>query len=236
MKRLLILNSKGGCGKTTLATNLAGFYAASGMLTALIDYDPQGSSQRWLDLRDEQFPEIYGVFAAKSIQSGVTRSFAMRTPPETQRIIVDTPASMKRLEMMDMLGSASAVLVPVIPSGIDCHVTLDFLEQLNDLVRQMGLHIPIGIVANRVRLNTRSFKKLKASISHLEAPLIACLRESQSYVCAAETGHSIIDLSRPSFKKDNQQWSMLINWLETGEMLSSIPLGDADPLHAISPH
>jgi chromosome partitioning protein len=234
MKRLLILNSKGGCGKTTIATNLAGFYAASGTSTTLFDYDPQGSSQRWLTLRPEQLPGIHGVFAAKTTQSSVTRAFALRVPQDTQRIIVDTPASMKRLEMMEMLRSATAVVVPVLPSGIDCHVTLDFLKQLRDLVRQMGLDLPIGIVANRVRLNTRSFKKLKLTLEELDVPLVAYLRESQNYVNAAESGCAVVDLKQPAFKKDNQQWSILINWLETGQLLSTLPPTNTEAPHAIN--
>ncbi|MCG7878855.1 MAG: ParA family protein [Candidatus Thiodiazotropha endolucinida] len=234
MKRLLILNSKGGCGKTTIATNLAGFYAASGTSTALFDYDPQGSSKRWLELRPDQFPDISGVFAAKTTQGSITRSFALRVPPDTQRIIVDTPASMKRLEMMEMLRSATAVVVPVLPSGIDCHVTLDFLKQLSDLVRQMGLNIPIGIVANRVRINTRSFKKLKASLEELNVPLVAFLRESQNYVYAAESGYAVVDLKQPAFKKDNQQWSILINWLETGQLQPSIPPSNKETQHVVN--
>jgi chromosome partitioning protein len=234
MKRLLILNSKGGCGKTTIATNLAGFYAASGTSTTLIDYDPQGSSRRWLELRSDQLPGIHGVFAAKANQGSVTRSFALRVPQGTQRIIVDTPASMKRLEMMDMLRSATAVVVPVLPSGIDCHVTLDFLKQLSDLVRQMGLDLPIGIVANRVRLNSRAFKKLRETLEDLDVPLVAFLRETQNYVYAAESGCAIVDLKQPAFKKDDQQWSILINWLETGQLLSSIPPSYSETLHAIN--
>ena len=158
MKRLLILNSKGGCGKTTIATNLAGFYAASGTSTTLIDYDPQGSSKRWLELRSERLPDIHSVFAAKTNQGSVTRSFALRVPQGTQRTIVDTPASMKRLEMMEMLRSATAIVVPVLPSGIDCHVTLYFLKQLSDLVRQMGLDIPIGTVKSRLNDARRRLK------------------------------------------------------------------------------
>ncbi|PVV05842.1 MAG: hypothetical protein B6D77_17720 [gamma proteobacterium symbiont of Ctena orbiculata] len=234
MKRLLILNSKGGCGKTTIATNLAGFYAASGTSTTLFDYDPQGSSQRWLELRSEQFPDIHGVFAAKTTQGSVTRAFALRIPQDTQRIIVDTPASMKRLEMMEMLRSATAVVVPVLPSGIDCHVTLDFLKQLSDLVRQMGLDLPIGIVANRVRINTRAFKKLKQTLEDIDVPMVAYLRESQNYVYAAESGCAVVDLKQPSFKKDNQQWSILINWLETGQLLSSLPPSNNEAHHAIN--
>lgn len=234
MKRLLILNSKGGCGKTTIATNLAGFYAASGTSTTLFDYDPQGSSQRWLELRGDHFPNIHGVFAAKTAHSGVTRSFALRVPADTQRIIVDTPASMKRLEMMEMLRTATAVVVPVLPSGIDYHVMLDFLKQLSDLCRQMGLDLPIGIVANRVRLNTQSFKKLKESLEALDVPLVAFLRESQRYVYAAEAGCAVAEMKEPVYKKDNLQWSILINWLETGRISSSIPPVNKEILHPLS--
>lgn len=234
MKRLLILNSKGGCGKTTIATNLAGLYAASGTSTTLFDYDPQGSSQRWLDLRPDHFPNIHGVFAATTTQGAVTRSYALRVPSDTERIIVDTPASMKRLEMMEMLRQASAVVVPVLPSGIDCHVTLDFLKQLSDLCRQMGLNLPIGIVANRVRINTRSFKKLKESLEDLDVPMVAFLRESQNYVYAAEAGCAITEMKEPVFKKDNLQWSILINWLETGRIPSTIPPSNTELLHPLT--
>ena len=218
MKRLLILNSKGGCGKTTIATNLAGYYASSGTHTALIDQDPQGSSRRWLELRPERFSDIHGVFAGKPTQAGVTRAFAMRVPGDTQRIIIDTPASMKRLEMMDLLRSASAIIVPLLPSAIDRHVTLDFLNELTTLCRQMNLNVPMGIVANRVRLNTRSFKHLKEILQNVEIPLVAYLRDTQGYVHAAEEGCAIVELKDPAMKKEMMQWTALIYWLETGKI------------------
>ncbi|MCU7847908.1 MAG: ParA family protein [Candidatus Thiodiazotropha sp. (ex Lucinoma kastoroae)] len=233
MKRLLILNSKGGCGKTTIATNLAGHYASSGTSTALLDYDPQGSSQRWLELRPGKCSNIHGVFAGKPTQGGVTRSFALRVPGDTRRIVVDTPASMKRLEMMEMLRTASAVIVPVLPSAIDRHVTLDFLNELTTLCRQMAINLPIGIVANRVRINTRSFKMLKETLEDFNIPLVAFLRDSQNYVHAAETGYAIAELKQPTLKKDQQQWSMLINWLETGQLPSPIPPTSKQMQHSI---
>jgi chromosome partitioning protein len=223
MKRLLILNSKGGCGKTTIATNLAGYYASAGTSTALFDYDPQGSSQRWLDLRSEDLSNIHGVFAAKPTQGAVTKTFAQRVPGETERIVVDTPASMKRLEMMDMLRNASAVIVPVLPSAIDRHVTLDFLQELSTLCRQMGIKIPVGIVANRVRLNTKAFKQLKETLEQLDVPLVAFLRDTQNYVHAAENGCAIVELKTASMKKDLQQWLALIDWLESDQIPPKIP-------------
>ena len=218
MKRLLILNSKGGCGKTTIATNLAGYYASSGTPTALIDNDPQGSSQQWLKLRPQHLHAIHGVFAGKVTPGGVTRSFALRVPPETRRVIIDTPASMKRLEMMDLLRSASAVIVPLLPSAIDRHVTLDFLNELSTLCRQMGLQLPMGIVANRVRLNTRSFKQLRDMLEESEIPLVAYLRDAQSYVHAAEEGCSITELKPAIQKQELLQWTALVYWLESGRI------------------
>jgi chromosome partitioning protein len=226
MKRLLILNSKGGCGKTTIATNLAGYYASAGTPTALFDYDPQGSSQRWLEHRPEELSNIHGVFAAKPTQGAVTRSFAQRVPGETERIVVDTPASMKRLDMMGMLRNASAVIVPTLPSAIDRHVTMDFLQELTTLCRQMGIKIPVGIVANRVRLNTRAFKQLQEALEALEIPLVAFLRDTQNYVYAAESGCAIVELKTASMKKDRQQWLALINWLECGQLPPLIPLAN----------
>jgi chromosome partitioning protein len=218
MKRLLILNSKGGCGKTTIATNLAGYYASSGTETALIDQDPQGSSRRWLEIRPERLSNIHGVYAGKPTQAGVTRAFAMRVPGETQRIIIDTPASMKKMDMMELLRSASAIIVPLLPSAIDRHVTLDFLNELLTLCRQMNLDVPMGIVANRVRLNTRSFKNLKDILENIDIPLVAYLRDTQGYVRAAEEGCSLVELKESAMKQEKLQWSALIYWLETGKI------------------
>ncbi len=229
MKRLLILNSKGGCGKTTIATNLAGYYASSGTPTALVDNDPQGSSKQWLDLRSQKLSVIHGVFAGKPTPGGVTSSFQRRVPAETRRAIIDTPASMKKLEMQDLLRSASAVIVPLLPSAIDRHVTLEFLQELSTLCRQMSLKIPIGIVANRVRLNTRSFKQLREMLAESEIPLVAYLRDTQRYVHAAEEGCSVTELKPPVQKQELLQWTALVYWLESGRIPPHVDRIESEP-------
>jgi hypothetical protein len=96
LKKIVVINSKGGCGKTTLSTNLAGYYAAKGYPSALFDYDPQDSAARWLSQRSPSLPRIHGVAAAHPPAVGITRSFQMRLPPDTRRLVLDTPASLKR--------------------------------------------------------------------------------------------------------------------------------------------
>ena len=225
MKRIVIINNKGGCGKTTIATNLAGFYASSGTASTLLDYDPQGSSNRWLELRPESLTSIHGIFASSPVPSGMTRSFAHRIPPGSKRLVVDTPASIKRLEMSDLLRKATAVVVPVLPSAIDRHVTLDFLEQLTTLCRQSSFKVPIGIVANRVRSNTRAYRQLIQDLDKIALPLVGVFRDTQNYVQAAEEGRSIAELDTRSIKVDRRQWWSLIHWLETGHpnLQASVP-------------
>jgi chromosome partitioning protein len=217
MKRIVIINNKGGCGKTTIATNLAGFYAAAGTATTLLDYDPQGSSNRWLKLRPENLPAIHRIFACGPVPAGMTRSFAQRVPAETKRLIVDTPASIKRLEMSDLLRKATAVVVPVLPSAIDRHVSLDFIEQLTTLCRQSSFKVPIGIVANRVRSNTRAYRQLINDLDEIAIPLVGVFRDTQNYVRAAEEGMSIAELDSRSIQTDRRQWWSVIHWLETGQ-------------------
>ncbi|MDJ0808017.1 MAG: ParA family protein [Gammaproteobacteria bacterium] len=217
MKRIVIINNKGGCGKTTIATNLAGYYAASGTATTLLDYDPQASSKRWLELRPDNLSSIHGIFACGPIPSGMTRSFAQRIPPDSKRLIVDTPASIKRLEISGLLRKATAVVVPVLPSAIDRHVTLDFIEQLTTLCRQSAINVPIGIVANRVRCNTRAYRQLIIDLDEIAIPLVGVFRDTQNYVQAAEEGRSIAELESRSVHLDRRQWWSLSHWLETGQ-------------------
>jgi chromosome partitioning protein len=216
IRKIVVINSKGGCGKTTLSTNLASYYAANGYACALFDYDPQDSATRWLSQRPAHLAKIHGVAATHAPEGNRTRTFQMRVPPETQRIILDTPASLKRMDLIEVLRGAWAILIPTLPSFIDCRVTSAFLE---DLGAELRLHAPgalIAVVANRVRRNTRAFHTLLEYLNEEGRPPVACLRDSQHYVEAAAEGMGIHELNVNLTRDDRSQWQSLIHWLETG--------------------
>ena len=215
LKKIVVINSKGGCGKTTLSTNLAGYYAANGYPAALFDYDPQDSAARWLDHRSAELPAIHGVAAAHAPAGGITRSFQMRLPPETQRLVLDTPASLKRMELIEILRNAAAVIVPVLPSAIDAHVTANFIQDLRTEIRMHAPAAPVAIVANRVRRNTRAFHTLLDFLAARDMTPVTCLRDSQNYINAAAEGVGIHELKSNQTRIDREHWQPLIDWLES---------------------
>jgi len=215
MRKIVVINSKGGCGKTTLSTNLASYYAANGYPSALFDYDPQDSATRWLSQRPEHLPPIHGVAAAHPPRGNITRAFHLRIPPGTRRLILDTPASLKRMDLVEVLRGASAILVPILPSAIDSHVTAAFI---NDLRAETRMHAPeaaIAIVANRVRRHTRAFHMLVRFLEDRGQPPVAYLRDSQNYVNAAAEGIGIHEMKANLTRVDRNHWRTLIDWLET---------------------
>ena len=220
-KKIVVINSKGGCGKTTLSTNLASYYAAQGYPSALFDYDPQDSSTRWLTQRPAELERIHGVAAAHAPDGNVTRSFQMRIPPETQRLILDTPASLKRMELIEILRGAAAVIVPILPSTIDSYVTAAFIK---DLQTELRMHAPgaaVATVANRVRRNTRAFQTLLRFLEASDMAPVACLRDSQNYVQAAAGGIGIHDMKVNATRIDREHWQPLIDWLESPRLHAS---------------
>lgn len=215
MQKILVLNSKGGCGKTTIATNLASYFAAQDLPTALLDFDPQGSSIRWLNLRPQSKPTIYGVHVASNKNNtGVTRSFQMRVPPETERMIIDAPAGVTGNELRDLIGYVDTILLPVLPSSIDIHAVTRFIEELLlfGKVRQKGINV--GVIANRARKNTLTYKSLERFLKTLKLPFITTLRDTQNYVHAAERGIGIHEMWDKRTESDKAQWRPLTRWLE----------------------
>jgi chromosome partitioning protein len=235
MHRILILNAKGGCGKTTLATNLASYYAGQGRVTALLDYDPQGSSMRWLSLRDAERPAIHGI-AAFQRRRDVTRAFQMRLPVEAERVIMDVPAGVTGLGLVEYVQRVDTILLPVLASPIDIHAAAHFIQDLLLVGKIRTTGTRLAVVANRVRENTLIFRDLERFLATLKLPLIATLRDSQNYIRAAEQGLGIHELEGRRAVPDHERWAPLVEWLDqvaealpdradTNQLAGVVPIG-----------
>jgi chromosome partitioning protein len=214
MQRIIVLNPKGGSGKTTVATNLAACLAANGAKPALMDQDPQGSSMRWLRRRSEDAPHIHGI-ASYERATSVTRSWQMRVPAECGAVVVDTPAAVTAHQLPELTRGADAVIVPVMPSEIDIHATAKCIADLLLVAKIRRCENRIGIVANRVRSNTRVFQALMRFLDSLDIPLIATLRDTQNYVRSAEGGIGVVEMRRWQVMQDYGHWQQISTWLAT---------------------
>lgn len=212
MQRIIVLNPKGGSGKTTLATNLAAYYACHGIKTALIDYDSQGSSSDWLERRPNNFPSIQGIAAFRQ-PHGVTRSYAMRTDPGTQVVVTDTPAALDLMQFSPMMAQADAILIPVLPSRIDIQAATDCVTNLLDRVRVREAESRIAVLANRAKTNTKIYKKLAAVLEEMRIPFITTLRDSQNYVSSAEEGIGLFEMQANGLVRDLKSWEPITEWL-----------------------
>jgi len=213
LQRIVVLNPKGGCGKTSIATNLASYFSLRGAMPTLLDYDPQGASMRWLEKRPRQRPPIHGIAAYRNSLS-VTRTWQRRVPQETRQVIVDTPAGLDGPQIYDLIYDASNVIIPVLPSPIDIRYAARFMAELL-LVAQLDRRaVRVGIVANRTRKNTRSLQQLMRFLSSLKIPLVAVLRDSQCFVNATGKGIGVAELPYYKGRQDLESMSRLISWLD----------------------
>lgn len=212
--RIMIANAKGGCGKTTMATNLASFMSKAGNKTVLIDYDPQGSSMDWLQARDLHLPNITGVPAyINQNAAGVTKSWNLRVPVDTSRVILDTPAGLAGNVLSDLIQQSDIVIIPVIPSAIDIRAATGFIRDVL-LCRAFRLNPkPIAVIANRVRKNTLIYGKLERFLKSLNIPFVAAFRDTQFYVRASEHGLGLVDFDQID-PKDKKEWQALIKWVD----------------------
>lgn len=213
MQRITIINVKGGCGKTTIATNLASALSVLGRSTVLIDYDPQASSTYWLKHRLDDVSEISGI-AAYPTTAAVTRSWKLQIPSGTEYVIVDTPAGLKGLDLIDQISGTNTIIIPVLPSFIDTHATADFIRDLYLLAKVKSKNMRLCIICNRVKPNTLSFRALEKFLGALDIPVIAKLRETQNYNKATECGLGIHELGSKASKKDHDDWRQIVAWLD----------------------
>lgn len=235
MRSIMVMNTKGGCGKSTLATNLASHYALEGKRVFLADFDPQGSSTAWLAARPENRPTINGLAAWKE---------EVRVPEDTQFVIMDVPAALYGNRLREMMRYAQSVIIPVLPSPMDISAAREFvfnikgigkvkhvdLTQAADgffgfvqrniiLVASAGAESRLAVVANRVREYTLSYDRLDEFLSGLGVPFVTTLRETQNYIHAAERGLGIFEMAPAQVAYDVEQWEPLLKWLKSRRSL-----------------
>ncbi len=215
LQRILISNAKGGCGKTTITTNIASHYAQQGLNVRLFDHDNQGSSLAWINRRPETLNTIHGVDASKSADHRLTRSWQLRVPPETDVAVIDTPAGTDITELTALFQHNDSVLIPVLPSPIDIHATAHFIKELLTTGKVRKRMIRLAVIANRVRKNTIMYHALERFLFNLNIPFISSLRDTQLYARAIEMGVGVQELNSPRKKIDGEQWAPILRWLET---------------------
>ena len=223
MRRIMVVNSKGGSGKSVVATNLASYYATRDRVVALADFDPQGSSLQWLAARGKDRPPIYGIAAWRD---------PIQVPRNTEYLIMDTPAGARGGELSALVRRAQTILIPVLPSATDIRAATEFVHNVLALGPVVRRHVRLAAVANRVRentsliktmewalggsyasANTRVYQHLHRFLRRLRTPFIATFRDSVNYQLADERGLGIFELYTSSAENDIEQWRPLIEWL-----------------------
>ena len=213
LNKIVVLNPKGGCGKSTIATNIAACYAARAGIPALMDFDPQGSSTAWLARRPGNLPPIHGIAAFKKSMHE-TRSWQLRVPNDTIDLIVDSPAGMHHDDLREVTRDATSILVPVLPSALDIHAASRCIADLLLVAKVDRRDRKLAVIANRTRKNTKSFSQLMRFLDSLGIPIIAVLRDSQNYVYAAAEGIGLYEMQPSRVQPDIEQLEKIIKWLD----------------------
>ena len=209
MRRIMVLNAKGGCGKSTLATNIAAYFASQWeeVNVTLADFDPQQSSMDWLSSRPEHVPPITGINAYKDGLKGLS--------PATDFLVMDARASTHGPDLTALLKYAETVIVPVLPSTVDMNACTRFIEELKKAGKVERKEVKIAVVANRVRENYSIFAELDEYLEKLKVPYLGHLRDAQNYVRAYTRGLGVFELPPYLATPDWEQWEPVVKWLES---------------------
>jgi chromosome partitioning protein len=215
LHKIVVLNPKGGSGKTTLAFNLAGYLAQQkGRKVALVDMDSQASSMHWLSNRPAELPHIHGI-AAQKTKDLSRHDFRVTVPEHIDYVVIDAPASLARHELSDYTRGAHAILVPVLPSVLDIHAAASLISKLLLNAQVSRRNRRLAVVANRVNQRTIAYRQLMRFLSRLSIAVVGVLRDSQNYIRAAAQGICIHEMPPSRVSKDLDQWQSVTQWLET---------------------
>ena len=207
MLSILIANSKGGCGKSTLATNLAGALAVAGHTVMLADADRQRSSLAWAARRS---PTARPIMTADWVKS------TGDVPRDVTRLVIDGPAGLRKGDVEELIASADLVVMPVLPSTFDQEASRSFLAKLEALKPIRKNRKGVAIVGNRMRERTKAAIRLDQFLSGLGHTVVARLRDSQAYGEAAEAGLSIFDAHSARARAIQEDWRPLMDYIEEG--------------------
>jgi chromosome partitioning protein len=207
MRHVMVLNAKGGCGKSTLTTNVAVLFARDGLEVCIADYDPQRSSLDWLAQRPADLPAIRAVAAYEEGLRGVARS--------TEVLVIDAPARVHGTELNELVRRAETIIVPVLPSTIDIKACGRFMTELLEIGKVSRKQARLAVVANRVREQTLIFEELDQYLTKLKVPYLGSLREAQNYVRAYARGMGVFELPEYLAWPDWEQWKPIAAWLDS---------------------
>ena len=220
--RTRLKRQRSGCGKTTVVTNLAAYYAHMGYYPALLDYDEQGTALSWLSQRTADYPPIHGVEAYKH-NTAVTRSWQMRMPSEVNRIIIDSPPALSGARLSEYIRQANVLIIPVLPSPIDVHNALSFIKDIILLGKMRSAaasslslekQTRLGVIGNRVGENSRVYSALLEFLQELNLPWVTSLQDSRFYNHAFVEGIGVHEINDDRTMLLRQQWRPLFDWLE----------------------
>lgn len=223
MLRVLVANSKGGCGKTMLATNLAAAYAHAAAFTVLMDCDPQGSSQSWMAQRSSNFEHLQ-VQPLVPGERQLGQLWTLRIPPRTQVLVVDAPAGLDGGQLAELVRRCDHLLVPVLPSRLDLAATRDFLERVERLPDRRNGRLRVGLVGNRLKPNTIAARELSEGLRALPYPLVAELREAQAFVHAAAIGRGLAEFDAARCRDQVAGIRRILDWLPALDMVGPKPV------------
>lgn len=212
MRKIMVLNAKGGSGKTTIATNLASYYASKGLAVVLADFDPQRGSLEWLAARSPSKPPILAY-------DGVKKRGAAQKSADV--CVMDTPAALHGKALNAMIRRAETIIIPVIPSALDMRAVSEFIKEIKTAPAITGRRAKIAVVGNRVRMQTKVAWQLDEFLLNLRFSFPTHLRDSMNYVRAAEKGLGIFDMSRYATMRERDDWVPLLRWLGSSRSIPS---------------